>query len=122
MVVEESITESELLSRYQAGVRRFSNLDVISDGSNALEGAVLDDIELTECFLVVSFRETSLRRASVYANVKTCDFTDADLTSASFRNSALCSTTFKGAKMEGADFAGSFYLGYDLSPGEIPDW
>lgn len=122
MVIEESITESELLSRYQAGIRRFSGLDVVGDGSNALEGAVLDGIELIDCCFVVSFRGASLRRATLYANVKTCDFTDADLTGSNFRNSALCSTTFQGAKMEGADFTGAFNHGHDLAPGEVPHW
>jgi uncharacterized protein YjbI with pentapeptide repeats len=121
-VIDAEITESELQARYAAGERRFSHLDITADGSKALAGAVLDEIELIDCFVATSFRGASLRRAIVHANVKTCDFTDADLTGADFRGSALCSTTFEGAKMKGADFTGAFNHGYDLSPGEAPDW
>jgi uncharacterized protein YjbI with pentapeptide repeats len=121
-VIDGEITESELLARYTAGDRRFSNLDIVADGSKSLEGAVLDDVELIDCFVATSFRGASLRRAVVHANVKTCDFTETDLTGADFRDSALCSTTFQGAKMDSADFTGAFNHGYDLSPGELPNW
>ncbi|HWU94368.1 MAG TPA: pentapeptide repeat-containing protein, partial [Sphingomonas sp.] len=64
----------------------------------------------------------SLRNATVHANVKTCDFSDADLSGADFQGSALCSTTFLGAKMGGADFKDAYNHGYDLGAGEKPDW
>ena len=120
--MEDRISESDLFTRYQAGDRRFSGLEIVGDGSNVLEGARLDEIELIDCFLTVSLRRASLRQAIVHSNVKTCDFTDTDLTGADFRNAALCSTTFQGAKMDGADFTGAFFHSYDLAPGEVPHW
>jgi uncharacterized protein YjbI with pentapeptide repeats len=122
IVVHEEIPQTELLRRYASGQRHFANLDIFDDGSNALVGARLDAIELSDCFVVASFRSTSLRNAKIHANVKTCDFTDADLSGADFRGSALCSTTFTGAKMEGADFTDAYNHGYDLGAGEKPDW
>jgi len=118
----ETISESELLSRYKAGERRFSRIEVVSDGSNALERSCLDGIELVDCFLSVTFRGSSLRGATVHSNVKTCDFSQADLTDADFRDAALCSTTFAGATMERARFEGAFSHSYDLSAGEVPNW
>ena len=122
IVVQEEIPQAELLRRYASGQRHFDNLDIFDDGSNALVGAHLDAIELFDCFVRASFRGASLKNAKIHANVKTCDFTDADLTGADFRRSALCSTTFTGAKMEGADFTDAYYHGYDLGAGEKPDW
>jgi uncharacterized protein YjbI with pentapeptide repeats len=122
IVVHEEIPVAELLRRYASGQRHFANLDIFDDGSNALVGAHLDAIELSDCFVVASFRGASLKSAKIHANVKTCDFTDADLSGANFRGSALCSTIFTGAKMDGADFTDAYYHGYDLSAGEKPDW
>ncbi len=117
-----TISESELLTRYKSGERRFSGVDVVSDGSNALERACLDGVELIDCFLSVSFRGASLKGATVHSNAKTCDFSHADLTDADFRDAALCATTFAGAQMDRARFEGSFFHGYDLSAGEVPSW
>ena len=120
--VDEDISESELLRRYNSGQRRFSHLDITGDGSDALEGACLDGIELTESFLTVSLRGASLRGAVIHANVKTCDFSNADLTGSDFRWSALCAATFVGANMHGADFTGASVHSYKLKKGELPDW
>lgn len=122
IVVHEEITQSELLLRYASGQRRFTNLDICDDGSDALVGAHLDDIELIYCFVCASFRKASLRNAVIHANVKTCDFTDADLSGSDFRGSALCATTFVGANLEGADFTNAYNHGHDLAAGEKPDW
>jgi len=121
-IIHEEITQSELLARYASGQRRFTNLEICDDGSDALIGATLDGIELIECFVIASFRKASLRNAVVHANVKTCDFTDADLSNADFRRSALCATTFVGANMEGADFTDAYYHSYCLTADEKPDW
>ncbi|PLR28547.1 hypothetical protein SGCZBJ_02135 [Caulobacter zeae] len=120
--MDAQITESQLLARYRRGERVFSNLDIVADGSDALESAVLDGVEMRGCCLAVSLRGTSLRRSGMRCNLKTCDFTGADLTGADFRDAALCATTFKGAKMEGARFAGAFFHSYSLADGETPDW
>ena len=120
--MEEVVSESEFLRRYRAGARRFVGLDINSDGTKSLEGACLDDVELIGCFCLVSFRGASLKGAVVHSNVKTCDFTNADLTGADFRDAALCATEFAGAKMDGADFTGAFNHSYRLTKGELPDW
>jgi uncharacterized protein YjbI with pentapeptide repeats len=120
--VDEEIPESELLRRYSCGQRRFCNLEILSDGSEALEGACLDGIEVIDCFVTASFRGASLKRAVINANVKTCDFSDADLTGADFRTSALCAATFVGANMRDADFTGAYFHSYYLKKGELPDW
>ena len=120
--IDEDISESELLRRYNSGQRRFCNLDITADGSDALEGACLDGIELTESFLTASLRGASLKGAVIHANVKTCDFSNADLTGSDFRWSALCSATFVGANMHGADFTGASVHSYKLKEGELPDW
>jgi uncharacterized protein YjbI with pentapeptide repeats len=122
IVVHERITSSELRRRYASGQRRFYNLDICDDGSDALVGAHLDEIEIVDCFVMASFRKASLKNAVVHANVKTCDFTNADLSGSDFRNSALCATIFTGANMEGADFTDAYYHGYDLAAGEKPRW
>ncbi|KQZ69031.1 MULTISPECIES: pentapeptide repeat-containing protein [unclassified Sphingopyxis] len=122
IVVHEEITQSELLLRYVSGQRRFHNLDVCDDGSDALVGAHLDNIEIIDCFVVASFRNASLKNAVVHANVKTCDFSGADLSGSDFRGAALCATVFTGANMEGADFTGAFYFSDALGTGEKPDW
>jgi uncharacterized protein YjbI with pentapeptide repeats len=118
----ERITSSELRRRYASGQRRFCNLDICDDGSDALVGAQLDEIEIVDCFVAASFRKASLKNAVVHANVKTCDFTDADLSGSDFRNSALCATLFTGANMDGADFTDAYYHGHDLAAGEKPHW
>lgn len=120
--IDEDISESELLARYTSGQRRFCDLEILGDGSDPLEGAHLDGIELIDCFLTASLRGASLKGAIIHANVKTCDFTNADLTGADFRGSALCSTTFVGAKMHDADFTDAFVHSYRLKKGELPDW
>lgn len=122
IVVHEDITQSELLRRYASGQRRFHNLDIGDDGSDALVGAILDDIEIIDCFVTASFRNASLKNAVVHANVKTCDFTDADLSGSDFRGSALCATIFTNAKVEGADFTDAYNHGYELAAGEKPHW
>lgn len=122
IVVHEDITQSELLRRYASGQRRFHNLDIGHDGSDALVGAILDDIEIIDCFVTASFRNASLKNAVVHANVKNCDFTDADLSGSDFRGSALCATIFTGAKVEGADFTDAYNHGYELAEGEKPHW
>jgi uncharacterized protein YjbI with pentapeptide repeats len=119
---EHIISESELLLRYTSGQRQFCDLDIVSDGSNALVGATLDGIELHGCFVSVSFHKACLKDAVIHSNVKTCDFSYADLTRSDFRTSALCATTFVGATMSGADFTDAFFHGHDLQKGELPDW
>jgi uncharacterized protein YjbI with pentapeptide repeats len=116
------ISESELLRRYQSGQRRFCDLDINSDGSSALVGAQIDGIELIGCFVLASFRGASMQRAIVHSNVKTCDFSNADLSGSDFRNSALCATTFVGANMREADFTGAFFHSHELKKGEVPHW
>ena len=120
--IVEDISASELLRRYNAGGRRFSNLDITDDGSDVLVGASLDGIELIECFLTASCRGASLKGAVVHANVKTCDFTGADLTGADFRGSAICGATFTGAIMREADFVNAHAYGHVMKQGELPDW
>jgi uncharacterized protein YjbI with pentapeptide repeats len=122
MIIHEEISQSELLQRYASGQRRFSNLDIWDDGSEALAGACLDGIELIDCFVQASFRNSSLKSAVIHANVKTCDFSDADLSGADFRRSALCSTTFVGANLVDADFTDAYNHGYELAADEKPYW
>jgi uncharacterized protein YjbI with pentapeptide repeats len=120
--VERNISESELLLRYTSGQRRFCDLDITSDGSNSLVGANLEGIELVGCFVSVSFREACLKDAVIHSNVKTCDFSNADLTRANFRTSALCAATFVGADMSDSDFTDAYFHGHVLKKGEQPDW
>lgn len=120
--VAHQISESELLLKYASGQRRFCELDIMSDGSNALVGADLTSIELIGCSVAVSFREACLRDAVIHSNVKTCDFSNADLTRSDFRTSALCATTFVGAKKTDADFTDAYFHGHSLQKGELPDW
>lgn len=122
IVVHEEISLSELARRYASGQRHFCNLDIYDDGSDALVGANLENIRLIDCFVHGSFRSASLKGAVVHGNVKTCDFTDADLSGSNFRGAALCAAIFAGAKMDGADFTGAYNHGYDLSEGEKPYW
>lgn len=122
VIIEHRISEKDLLARYAAGERKFSNVEIRRGRAGVLDGAILDGIELAEFFLASSLRGASLRFARLSGNVKTCDFTDADLTGADFRGSALCATTFKGAMMDGAKFGGAYYHGHDLADGELPDW
>jgi uncharacterized protein YjbI with pentapeptide repeats len=116
------ISESELLLRYTSGQRRFCNLNITSDGSNALIGADLAGIELIGCLVSVSFREACLIDAVIHSNVKTCDFSNTDLTRANFQTSALCAATFVGANMRDADFTDAYFHGHSLQKGELPDW
>lgn len=120
--VDGNISESELLRRYTSGQRRFCDLAITSDGSNALVGANLKYIELVGCLVSVSFREACLKDAVIHSNVKTCDFSSADLTRADFRTSALCAATFVGANMSDADFTDAYFHGHSLRKGELPDW
>jgi len=121
-VIQGQISQLELLQEYASGQRRFNNLDIWDDGSEALAGACLDGIELIDCFVKASFRNSSLKNAVIHSNVKTCDFSDADLSGSDFRRSALCATTFAGAKMDGADFTNAYNHGYELTAGEKPYW
>ena len=120
--VARQISESELLLKYASGQRRFCDLDITSDGSDALVGADLAGIELIGCLVSVSFREACLGDAVIHSNVKTCDFSNADLTRSDFRTSALCATTFVGANMTDADFTDAYFHGHSLQKGELPDW
>jgi uncharacterized protein YjbI with pentapeptide repeats len=116
------ISETELLRRYQSGQRQFCDLDINSDGTNALVGAHIDGIELIDCFITASFRGASMQRAIVHSNMKTCDFSNADLSGSDFRNAALCATTFVGANMRETDFTGAFFHSHELKKGEVPHW
>jgi uncharacterized protein YjbI with pentapeptide repeats len=116
------MTSSEVLRRYVLGQRRFEGIDIEDDGTKAFAGAHLDKIEIINCFVVASFRGASLKNAVIHANVKTCDFSGADLTGADFRDALLCGTTFKDAHMNGADFTNAGNYGYDLKEGEKPQW
>lgn len=59
IVVDEEITQSALLLRYASGQRHFSSLNIIDDGSDALFGVNLDEIELVDSFFHASFRNAS---------------------------------------------------------------
>ena len=112
----------QLLRLYEAGERDFSGSDLDTDPHNDMNGVHLDGINLSESFVVASFREASLRGASFRrANVKTCDFSGADLRDADFRGAGLCATTFTGAHIEGAKFAAAYFHSYEFKEGETPE-
>src|SRR4026207_2140136 len=103
-------TFKELITRYTAGERDFSGVELDEDPENDLSGVCLDGINLSRSFLVASFRKASLRGAIFRdANVKTCDFSGADLTGADFRGATLDGTTFVGAFIDGVQISGASY-------------
>lgn len=122
--MDEILTSTTILQRYAAGERDFFGLEV-EDPPDAtpLNGAVLDDINFSGAYLVISFEGASLRRARfVGANVKTCLFTNADLRAADFTGACLDGATFVGARLEGCEFEGASVSGYTYPRGERPSW
>jgi len=111
---------SEILSRYAAGERSFSHLD-LDDRCYDFSGQTLEDADFSGCFIVASFRGARLARAKFKeANVKTCDFTNADLRDAVFDGSAIDAAIFQGADLTGTSFVGASEQGYLYQVGELP--
>ena len=70
----------ELLDRYDRGERDFTGAELDADSDSDLTGVCLDDVDFSHAFLVANFRGASLRGVCFFqANVKTCDFREADL-------------------------------------------
>jgi uncharacterized protein YjbI with pentapeptide repeats len=116
-------TFRELRAQYRAGERNFQRSQIDEDPDDDLSGQCLDHIDLSNSWVVASFRGSSLRGAKfTAANVKTCDFTEADLTGADFRGAALCAATFADARLENARFEGAFCHSREFRAGELPDF
>lgn len=111
---------AELLRRYQAGERRFTDLE-IDEVSHDLRGVTLEGADLSRSWLQADFRGANLRGVRFHrCNVKTCDFRGADLTGADFTESAIDSADFLGAVITDADFTGAGAYSHILLPGEMP--
>ena len=54
------------------------------------------------------------------ANVKTCDFTDANLRGASFDGAVIDGAVFAGADLAGASFLGASEQGHVYGASELP--
>ena len=124
MAASEIVTSGEVVRRYLAGERDFSELE-IEDAANstAFRRASLDGADFTRTFIVADFSGASLRGVRfIEANVKTCSFAGADLSGADFAGAALCSTTFVGAQTDSASFKGAYFHSHELGVSDKPDW
>ncbi|MDQ6693307.1 MAG: pentapeptide repeat-containing protein [Chloroflexota bacterium] len=111
----------ELLGRYSAGQRHFSEVDLPA-GSNlrnsTLDGATFDHGWLSE----IDFSGANLRHVSfLHCNVKCSDFRGANLEGAIFRGSLVEATYFDAANLTGVSFVGASAYGYELKDGDMPD-
>jgi uncharacterized protein YjbI with pentapeptide repeats len=114
---------AEILGRYDAGERDFSNLQIESDADSSdpeFRGANLEGADFSHAVILADFSGARLRGAKFSANVKTCCFDRADLRNADFSNAAIDSATFEGADLEGATFEGAGAYGYTYRKGELP--
>jgi uncharacterized protein YjbI with pentapeptide repeats len=124
--VDERVWEPrEVLSRYQAGERDFSGLEIESShetGDLAFRGANLVGADFSRCFIVADFTGAQLGDATfAKANVKTCTFDGADLRNADFSGAAIDAATFSGANLADAIFEGAGAYGYTYVKGERPE-
>jgi uncharacterized protein YjbI with pentapeptide repeats len=125
MVNDEKVwTPEEIRRRYENGERDFRGLDIsdpdTSSQARSFRGAILDDADFTDCFIVADFTSASLRNCKFRANVKTCSFDLADLRGADFTDAAIDAATFRSARLHGANFAGACEQGYEYKSGELP--
>jgi uncharacterized protein YjbI with pentapeptide repeats len=68
---------AEILRRYNAGERDFSNLQIESSADSSdpeFRGANLEGADFSHSFILADFSEARLRGAKFSANVKTCCF------------------------------------------------
>ena len=92
------------MARYAAGERYFVGThldqDAVPEGVLDFSGAVLDDADFSKCWFTARFAGASLRATTFMgANVKTCDFSQADLTDANFCEAAMEATAWVGATL-----------------------
>ncbi len=118
---QSPISVEELVERYEAGERYFRLVEV-PDGSDlrdsTLEGVTFEYAMLSD----VDFRGANLRQVRfLNCNVKCSDFRDADLEGTIFTGSLVEATYFAGANLTGVSFAGSFFYGWELKHGDMPD-
>jgi uncharacterized protein YjbI with pentapeptide repeats len=110
----------EILERYAAGERSFSNLDLDSICLD-FSGAVLMDSDFSGSFITANFRGANLARVKFEnGSIKCCDFTEANLEGASFKGSAIDCAIFRGAKLIDASFLGASEQGNIYSIDELP--
>jgi uncharacterized protein YjbI with pentapeptide repeats len=85
-----AVSSSEsLLKRYAAGERSFTGLD-LDDQVYDFTSTTLDGVDFSDTCILANFRGASLVGAKFErANVKTCDFRDANLARASFEGAAI---------------------------------
>lgn len=105
--------KNDLLEAYRKGQRYFEYLDLeeVSFDNENLEGITFEN-----CSLYVSFRNANLRNATfLNGGIKTCDFTEADLTNARFEMLTIESAEFAFAKMEGVQLKDLFAYSQEVS-------
>lgn len=114
----------ELLARYAAGERYFVGAELDHTGADGLllnlAGAVLDEADFSKCWFQASFAGASLRATKFRdANVKSCDFSRADLTDAEFFGAAMEATTWGGANLIRTKFGDVSLYGAELDEVEF---
>jgi len=124
MVYHPPTSGEELLARYAAGERYFVGThldhDAVPDGVLDLAGAVLDDANFSKCWFTARFVGASLRATTFSgANVKSCDFSQADLTDANFCEAAMEATAWVGATLLRTRFGEVDLYGAVLSEAEF---
>ena len=115
-----STSVSTIMTRYAAGERSFVALG-LDEETLDFSNATLAGADFPGSFIFATFRGADLSGAVfARANVKTCDFTNADLRGASFVEAAICGAVFVGANLKDATFDGADWYGYTFAPGEKP--
>jgi uncharacterized protein YjbI with pentapeptide repeats len=110
----------ELVRRYAAGERYFSEVDIPENSS--LRDAVLAGACFKDSWLsCVDFRGADLGDCRFEGgNVKCSDFRKADLRGAVFTGTYVEATYWDGANVEGADFMEAFAYGSAIRDPEFP--
>jgi uncharacterized protein YjbI with pentapeptide repeats len=116
------LTCHALIDRYHGGERNFSGSDLDDGLSGDLSDVVLDEVDLSDSFVVAYFTASSLRGAKFRnSTVKTCDFRGCDLRGADFSGAAIDAALFDNALLDGARFEGATAYGYTMGENERPE-
>lgn len=106
-------TAKEIIEAYNNGQRYFPDIEMEDEN---FDGQNLEGIIFERCFLYSSFQKANLKNSKfINGNIKTCDFTEADLTNAHFENVLVECVVLSGAKTEGIYFDNNWYYGHNLT-------
>ena len=114
-------TTQKLLEEVKKGRKFFINID-LEDAQN-FENQDLSKIHFRYCSFTASFKKATFNHTFFYqCNLKTCNFSEADLTDARIRECLIDGTGFLNANIEGLLFEGNYVQGATVNENYLLDF